>query len=234
MLLLLMLCGYNCSGVGLVGLAVTMNISMAWDVSGFEARSIFDRIEATATQLNAEAPSGLRGFQVNWQGEEYGSKWMQMRTDEVMRSSAFVGTVISLIVALAVLVVATANIILALLAVGCIACIVVCCIGFLVLCGWSFGFIEAVCITICVGFSIDFVAHIAVAYNESAPELPRYERTRRALEDLGISVTAATVTTSGAALFRRAPAARNQGIFNLEAGVTHFYRHFLRISRKRL
>ena len=99
------------------------------------------------------------------------------------------------------LVVATANIILALLAVGCIACIVVCCIGFLVLCGWSFGFIEAVCISICVGFSIDFVAHIAVAYNESAPELPRYERTRRALEDLGISVTAATVTTSGAALF---------------------------------
>ena len=53
MLLLLMLCGYNCSGVGLVGLAVTMNISMAWDVSGFEARSIFDRIEATATQVDA-------------------------------------------------------------------------------------------------------------------------------------------------------------------------------------
>ena len=88
-----------------------------------------------------------------------------------------------------------------LLAILSIACILVCCIGFMVLCSWSLGTIEAICCTVCVGFSIDFVAHVAVAYSESDRSLSRYERTKRALEELGVSVTAATATTVGAAAF---------------------------------
>ncbi len=126
---------------------------------------------------------------------------MQMRTDEIIQSSAGLGCIVSVIVAMIVLAVATTNVLLAALAFVAIACIVVSCIGFMVMAGWSFGLIEAICVTICVGFSIDFVAHLAVAYNEARDGLSRYERTRAALDELGLSVTAAAITTCGSAIF---------------------------------
>ena len=192
-------------GGELVGLLFEMNISMGRDVSGYNARDIFDQVEATAESLNdiayPEDFEALQGFQVHWGEEESGSKWMQMRTDEVIVKSAWVGTAISVLFAFVTLTVATGNYIITLLAIVSIACILVCCIGFMVLCGWSLGMIEAICCTVCVGFSIDFVAHVAVAYSESDRSLSSYERTKRALEELGVSVTAATATTVGAATF---------------------------------
>jgi hypothetical protein len=57
-------------------------------------------------------------------------------------------------------------------------------------------------VTICVGFSIDFVAHLAVAYNESEDTKEgRYGKVKQALSELGISVTAAAITTCGASVF---------------------------------
>ena len=65
----------------------------------------------------------------------------------------------------------------------------------------GFGFNEAICVTICVGFSIDFVAHLAVAYIEAPATDSRYARTRKALSDLGVSITGACITTFGAGFF---------------------------------
>ena len=65
----------------------------------------------------------------------------------------------------------------------------------------GFGFNEAICVTICVGFSIDFVAHVAIAYIESPATDSRYARTRKALSDLGVSITGACITTFGASFF---------------------------------
>jgi predicted RND superfamily exporter protein len=72
--------------------------------------------------------------------------------------------------------------------------IVICCIGFMVAAGWQLGTIEGICITVCIGFSVDFVVHVAIAYIESNAET-RYERTRVALGEMGISVLGATLTT---------------------------------------
>jgi predicted RND superfamily exporter protein len=181
---------------------IEMNFTMKWDMSGLKARKIFNSLEKTQTTINNDAPTGLKGFHVNWQGADSGSKWMQMRTDEVMQTSAFYGCGISVIFALIVLAIATGNIGLAFLSFLCISCIVLCCIGFMVVAGWKFGLMEAICVTICVGFSIDFVAHLAVAYNESEDtELGRYGKVKQALSELGISVTAAAVTTCGASVF---------------------------------
>ena len=55
--------------------------------------------------------------------------------------------------------------------------------------GWQFGTLEGICVTICVGFSCDFIIHIAVAYNEAPPDMSRYDRTRKALGEMGVSVT---------------------------------------------
>ena len=93
----------------------------------------------------------------------------------------------------------TANWILAAFSTLTIGMIIVCCIGFVTLAfDASFGFMEAICITICVGFSIDFVAHLAIAYKESEAGLSSYERTQKALTDLGVSITGACLTTFGA------------------------------------
>ena len=87
-----------------------MNFTMDWDVSGIQARTLFDELESTQSAINEDAPSaGLAGFQVNWQGADSGSKWMQMRTDEVMQTSAFQGCIISVVFAIVVLAIATAN-----------------------------------------------------------------------------------------------------------------------------
>ena len=192
-------------GGKLVGLLFEMNITMESDVSGYNARDEFVQIEATAETLNAiaypEDFEALQGFQVHWGGEDSGSKWMQMRIDEVIIQSALIGTAVSVLFAAVALTVATGNYIIMLFAITSVGGILVCCVGFMALCGWSLGMIEAICCTVCVGFSIDFVAHVAVAYSESDNSLPRYERTKRALEELGVSVTAATATTIGAAAF---------------------------------
>ena len=178
-----------------------MNASMKWDISGPPALTAFTTLEDTATAVNDAAPSGFKGFQVEWQGTDNGSKWMHMRTDAIMRWVAASGCAISCLFVFVVLSISTRNVLIAALSTVCIGGIVISCVGFLVLMGWSLGMIESICLTICVGFSIDFVAHLAVAYNESEPEQSRYVRTRTALSELGISITSAGITTSGSALF---------------------------------
>ena len=61
--------------------------------------------------------------------------------------------------------------------------------------GWALGTIEGICITICIGFSVDFVVHVAIAYVEADILLNRYEKTKKALGEMGISVLGATITT---------------------------------------
>ena len=188
-------------GGALRGFFIPMNASMKWDISGPPALAAFTTLEDTATAVNDAAPSGFKGFQVEWQGTDNGSKWMHMRTDAIMRWVAASGCAISCLFVFVVLSISTRNVLIALLSTVCIGGIVISCVGFLVLMGWSLGMIESICLTICVGFSIDFVAHLAVAYNESEPEQSRYVRTRTALSELGISITSAGITTSGSALF---------------------------------
>ena len=63
-------------------------------------------------------------------------------------------------------------------------------------------FWQAVCITILVGFSVDYTVHIAVAYvDHRGAASDRAARTLRAISTLGISVTAGAASTAGACLF---------------------------------
>merc|ERR1712224_134377 len=117
-----------------------------------------------------------------------------------MQSSALTGCAISCALAFIILTITTTNIILALYSMLCIAAVIVSAIGYIVLVGWKFGTMEAICVTICVGFSVDFVVHIAIAYQEADLDT-RYDRARKALADVGISVTAACISTIGASCF---------------------------------
>ena len=63
-----------------------------------------------------------------------------------------------------------------------------------------FGVVEAISVTIFVGFSVDYCLHLANSYNESHRR-SRYGRTKDALTQIGGSVLSASVTTVGASLF---------------------------------
>eukprot|EP00761_Pharyngomonas_kirbyi_P003629 gb/GECH01003633.1/.p1 GENE.gb/GECH01003633.1/~~gb/GECH01003633.1/.p1 ORF type:complete len:166 (+),score=10.45 gb/GECH01003633.1/:1-498(+) len=75
-----------------------------------------------------------------------------------------------------------------------IACIVVCDIGFMVAIGWTLGIIESICVTVVVGLSVDFVVHLAHAF-EASDKKTRYKKMRQSLTELGVSVLAASITT---------------------------------------
>jgi hypothetical protein len=51
-----------------------------------------------------------------------------------------------------------------------------------------------------VGFCVDYVAHIAIAYAES-PSASRIEKTRNAVSSMGVSVTVGFISTAGASAF---------------------------------
>ena len=185
---------------------VAMNVSIAWDVSGFKSRPFFDTLEGAADQAIALAERtttlvGMAGYQMEVDGDG-ASKWMRMRTEEVMATSSFVGCSISIVVAFVVLTLATGNVVIALYSLVCIAAIIVSCVGYMHVIGWKYGTMEAICVTICVGFSVDFVVHVAIAYSEEAtPGETRYQRTERALTEMGVSVVGAAITTGGASVF---------------------------------
>mmetsp|Transcript_79235 Transcript_79235/g.155492 ORF Transcript_79235/g.155492 Transcript_79235/m.155492 type:complete len:166 (+) Transcript_79235:1-498(+) len=68
-------------------------------------------------------------------------------------------------------------------------------IATMVLCGWTLGFIESICIAILIGISADFVTHLSVAYTADEGGTEREKRTERALVDMGPSMLAAAFTT---------------------------------------
>ena len=110
-----------------------------------------------------------------------------------MIQNGLMGCGIALICAAAALVVFLQNWAVALLAVMHVGGVAVTSLASMVWLGWKFGLIEAVCLTVVMGFSIDFVAHMAIAYNESH-EHTRFARTQQAIAQLGVSVWAGALS----------------------------------------
>ena len=67
--------------------------------------------------------------------------------------------------------------------------------------GWEFGVAESIAVVILIGFSVDYVVHLANHYVE-APYKDRKRRIQHALAEIGISIFSGAITTmlSGFAL----------------------------------
>ena len=168
---------------------IHFNVSIFWDTGAIYARPIADSLEESMKEANGLIGTDFQGFQY------IRNLYVNMRTQEIMYTASFIGAAVSGLVAFVVLSLSTMNIIMAAYAMINICFIVICCIGFMVSIGWALGTIEGICITICIGFSVDFVVHVAIAYVEADILLNRYEKTKKALGEMGISVLGATITT---------------------------------------
>ena len=168
------------------------NVRFSRYASAAAARRYFDAFEALTREANRGAP----GFVAR----QSSAKWKLMRVEESLISSGLRGVAIALVVAFAALLVILANIHIAVMAMLHVGAICVCTVASLVWMGWTLGFIEALCIIVVIGFSVDFVAHVAIAYAASPAEM-RYERTAQAVGELGISIISGAASTGLVALF---------------------------------
>jgi len=126
--------------------------------------------------------------------------WCWMMAERAFLDNAVQGIIISITFAFFVLLFATFNVIQAVFSIICISLIVTSVISIMVFCGWELGVSESVAVVILIGFSVDYVVHLASHYIRSAHS-NRYDRVQEALQEIGISIFSGAVTTFGAGIF---------------------------------
>ena len=119
---------------------------------------------------------------------------------EQATSVAWTTVAISMAITAVVLLGFTQNIAVTALATGTIGLIVLWVCGLMGMYGWDLDPYIATCVTILVGFSVDYVVHMAISYNESQLD-NREGKVSEAVCSMGISVTAGALSTAGAASF---------------------------------
>lgn len=109
---------------------------------------------------------------------------------------------IAIVFAFAIVLYATKNIIITAFSMVSVAFVVSGVVSVMVARGWQMGVSESISIVILIGFSIDYVVHLAAHYTHSGHQT-REARAREALAEMGVSILSGGVTTfgSGVCLF---------------------------------
>jgi len=149
--------------------------------------------------VNEDAPDSVgNAFQA-------AGNWCWLDSERGVIQTLWTGFAITFPVAFAVLLLSTGNVIVTFFAILSIFLIVGNVLGFFnYAMGWPLGFLEAVVAVVVVGFSIDYVLHLAHMLEEAATLaklMLRRERVQYALENMGTTIVAGAITTAGSASF---------------------------------
>jgi len=173
---------------------IAFNTTMIGSAGSIQTRVFFNGFETLMNEQNKLAPSSLQGYITC-------RKYSEMIFEEVLLKTAVAGSLISLILAFIILVLATRNIIIAVYSIFAILGIVLFLIAFMVVIGWSIGVIESIAITIIVGLSVDYTVHIANCYVQHSKHFTNRETIlRETLTEIGISVLSGGITTCSSVL----------------------------------
>jgi len=123
-----------------------------------------------------------------------GPLWVWMHTQTLFKTSAIMGAITGTVLAFLVILLATQQIVIAFGAFVTIACILATVLACMQLAGYELGTITSICITILAGFAVDYVVHLAHAYNHSTKPT-RDEKVQEAFEVIGVSVLSGMVTS---------------------------------------
>ena len=116
-----------------------------------------------------------------------------MNNQSIYVRSALQSSILGIVIAFVVLLISTRVLHLALFAALTITCVLLSVIGMMVILGWTLGSIESTLIGIIAGFSVDYVVHLAHAYEVASGDT--YSRLTEAFGDLGISVFNGMITS---------------------------------------
>ncbi|KAI0215660.1 hypothetical protein LSAT2_032285 [Lamellibrachia satsuma] len=156
-----------------------------------------------ADRMKKMPPALHKGFLVAV-GETYSSRkfnlWHFYLVQQSITRFALLGCVIGLALALPIIVIATHNVYVGLLATLTLVFVTVSVVAVIPLAGWKLGILESMNLILVVGLAVDYVVHLAQSYAHS-PYHGRLERTRHALEQVGFSMMSGACTTLGASAF---------------------------------
>lgn len=123
-----------------------------------------------------------------------------MASEYAFYRGALQGMTISVVLAFVIMLIATHNIIVTTYAIISVIFIVANITAVMVLQGWELGVPESVATVIVIGFSVDYVVHLAAHYVHS-PFHSNDAKATEALTDMGISIVSGAITTMGAGVF---------------------------------
>merc|ERR1712176_912252 len=126
-------------------------------------------------------------------------KFVFMNNQRIYVRSALSSSFLGVAIAFTVLLVSTRVFHIAAFATCSIICVLLSVTGSIVMIGWSLGSIEAILISITAGFAVDYVVHLAHAYEQSKHE-NTFDRIRDAFGEMGISVFNGMATSVGASI----------------------------------
>ena len=132
------------------------------------------------------------------------SMWAWLVAQSEFVRSALQGIGIAMPIAFLVLIISTRNWIVAIFATIDIVGIMACVLALIDLYEWQFGISESISVVIIIGFSVDYVVHLANAYLESTAE-KREDRLSFSLLTMGVSVASGAVTTFLSGFFMQFP-----------------------------
>jgi hypothetical protein len=158
---------------------------------------LYEYLEKIVEEKKEDLPEGLKYlFQ---EGGYYG--WVWMITQRQLVTSMMTGMAICFPIALGVLLIATGNVLVSIYATVSIGCIVCSVLGFTRLfMNWDLGIAESIAGIIVIGFSVDYVVHLAHMYMDGLHAggfSGREERFQYAATKMGGTIFAGAMTTAG-------------------------------------
>ena len=143
----------------------------------------------------ASAPAGLKNVY-----QDAGHFWAWMRTEKAFADGVKQGVSISIVLAFAIMVISTQNILIALYAILSVGLIVLTVVGIMVMNDYQLGVSESIAMVIIIGFSVDYVVHLGAHYvHKKSPD--RTDRTSDAVGAMGVSIFSGALTTFGSGVF---------------------------------
>jgi len=121
-------------------------------------------------------------------------RWWLLTVEDNFITSALSGIAIALPLAFIVLLISTRNWIISIFAILDIIGVISCELCVMWAAGWKFGMVESIAVIMVIGFSVDYVVHLANSYLESQGD-SRMERLSFALLTMGVSVVSGAITT---------------------------------------
>ncbi|KAI0219169.1 hypothetical protein LSAT2_029224 [Lamellibrachia satsuma] len=210
-------------GTRLAYAAIAVNLSLSGDVLNYnQGLEMLDAWNKLIGEKMLKMPHTLRrGFQCAIGPPEGDGSikniWHWVKVQEQLTNSAFIGIIVGLCTALPILLWATMNIIVALLALTTIIFITFSVIAVIPIMHWKLGVLESLNLVLLVGLSVEFVIHLSEAYARSEHHR-RLGRTRDALSEVGFSVLSGAFSSLGASFFLLLA----QIVFLVEFGVFMF------------
>lgn len=142
-----------------------------------------------------KAPTGLKNCY-----QEADIFWAWMQSEQAFFDGAILGVIISGSLAFVIMLMATQNILLSLYSLVTVIMIVMCVIAVMVLAGWELGVSESIAMVIIIGFSVDYVVHLAAHYGH-CQSYDRGSKSENSISAMGVSIFSGAVTTFGSGIF---------------------------------